>query len=166
MTFLMNFGCEKSKLTLMQCNMVKTIWTFCRMKLRLLLHFYGCQGITKLYIKIFIGQMNLAQKMKQSHVQWAEIDFERYYHNFIWLATHRLQKIDTTKYEYYLKSWISISSSMVHLLITALMKVLSLTMKNTAQNLLLEGSPVGVGSNVCASHHLKDISFMENHIVE
>ena len=39
--------------------------------------------------------------MKQSHVQWAEIDFERYYQTFIWLIAHRLKKIDTKKYEYY-----------------------------------------------------------------
>ena len=86
----------------MQCNMVKVIWTFWRMKLVLLLQFYYCQSIAKFHIEIFIGQMHLTHTMKQSHVQWAEIDFERYYQTFIWLTTHRLQKIDTTKYEYYI----------------------------------------------------------------
>ena len=104
--------------------------------------------------------------MKQSYVQWAEIDFERYYQTFIWLTTQKLQKTDTKKYEYYLKSRISISNSMVHLSITVLRKALSLTMENTAQNNLLEENPLGLGLNFGASPHLKDISFMQNHIVE
>ena len=104
--------------------------------------------------------------MKQPHVQWAEIDFESYYQTFIWMITYRLQKIDTTKYEYYLKSWISISNSMVHLSITVLIKALSLTIGNTAQNNLLEESPLGLGLNFGASPHLKDISFIKNHTVE
>ena len=55
---------------------------------------------------------------------------------------------------------------MVHLSITALTKVLSLTMENTAQKNLLEESPLGLGLNFGASPHLKDISFMQNHTVE
>ena len=39
-------------------------------------------------------------------------------------------------------------------------------MKNTAQNILLEKRPLGLGLNFGASPHLKDISFMQNHIVE
>ena len=145
----------------MQCNMEKVVWTFWRMKLGLLSLFSCCHGIAKFQIEIFIGQMHLTHTMEQSHVQWAEIDFERYYQTFIWLTTHWLQKIVTTKYEYYLKSWISISNSMVHLWITAFMKALSFTMENTAQNNLLEESPLGLGLNVGPSLHLKDISFMQ-----
>ena len=52
---------------------------------------------------------------------------------------------------------------MVHLSITALMKVLSLTIENTAQKSLLEESPLGLGLNFGASPHLKD---MQNHTVE
>ena len=55
---------------------------------------------------------------------------------------------------------------MVHLSITALTKVLSLTMENTVQKNLLEESPLGLGLNFGASPHLKDISFMQNHTVE
>ena len=92
--FLMTWFCMwQIKLTFMQCNMVKVIWTFWRMKLGLLLQFYCCQGIAKFHIEIFIGQMHLIHTMNQSHVQWAEIDFERYHQTFIWLTTHRLQKI-------------------------------------------------------------------------
>ena len=87
---------------------------------------------------------------------------ERYYQIFIWLT----QKKDTTKYEYYLKSWISISNSMVHLSITVLMKGLSRAMENTTQNNLLEESPLGLGLNFSASLHLKDISFLQNHVLE
>ena len=129
-----------------------------------MLEFYCCQA--KFYIEFFIGQLHLTDIMKQSHVQRPEIDFKRYYQTFTWLTTHRLQKIHTTKYKYYLKSWISISNSMVHLSITALTKVLSLTMENTAQKNLLEESPLGLGLNFGASPHLKDISFMQNHTVE
>ena len=46
--------------------------------------------------------MHLSHLMAQSHVECAEIDFKRYYQFSIWLTTHRLQKIDTTKYQYYL----------------------------------------------------------------
>ena len=127
------------KPTFIQCNMVKVIWTCWRMKLVLLLQFYCCQDIAKFHIKIFNGQMHLTHSVKQSLVQWAEIGFERYYQTFIWLTTNRLQKIDATKYEYYLKSWISILNSILHLSITALMKALFLTMENTIQNNLLEG---------------------------
>ena len=55
---------------------------------------------------------------------------------------------------------------MVHLSIAALMKVLSLTMGNTAQKHLLEENLLGLGLNLGASPHLKDISFMHNHAVE
>ena len=55
---------------------------------------------------------------------------------------------------------------MVHLSITALMKALSLTMENTAQNNLLEESLLGLGLKFGASPHLNDFSFMQNHIVE
>ena len=65
-----------------------------------------------------------------------------------------------------MKSRISIANSMVHLSITVLRKALSLTMENTAQNNLLEENPLGLGLNFGASPHLKDISFMQNHIVE
>ena len=61
---------------------------------------------------------------------------------------------------------ISISNSMVHLPITALMKALSLTMENTAQNNLLEEIPLGLCLNYGASTHLKDIFFMKKHTVE
>ena len=126
--------------------------TFWRIKLGLSLQLYCCQGIARFRIKIFIGQMHLMNTIKKSHVQWGEIDFERYYQIFIWMTTHRLQKINTTKYEYYLKSRISISNSMVQLSITALMKALSLTMENTAGNNLLEESPLGFDLNFV--HHL------------
>ena len=55
---------------------------------------------------------------------------------------------------------------MVHLSITVLMKALSLNMENTAQNNLLEESPLGLGLNLGATPHLKDISFMKNHLVD
>ena len=55
---------------------------------------------------------------------------------------------------------------MVHLLITVSVTALSLTMENTAQNNLLEESPLGLGLNFGASPHLKDISFIKNHTVE
>ena len=83
------------KLTFMQCNIIKVIWTFLRMKVGFLLQFYCCQGIAKFHIEIFIRQMHLTHSMKQYHVQWAEIGFERYYRTFIWLTIHRLQKTDT-----------------------------------------------------------------------
>ena len=53
---------------------------------------------------------------------------------------------------------LSISNSMVPLSITALMKALSLTTENTAQNNLLEESALGLVLNFGASPHLKDIS--------
>ena len=65
-----------------------------------------------------------------------------------------------------MKSRISISNSMVHLSITVLRKALSLTMENMAQNNLLEENPLGLGLNFGAPPHLKDISFMQNYIVE
>ena len=49
---------------------------------------------------------------------------------------------------------------MVYLSITELMKKLSLTMENIAQNNLLEKRPLDLGLNFGASPHLKDISFM------
>ena len=55
---------------------------------------------------------------------------------------------------------------MVHLSIIALMKALSLTIENTAQNNLLEEILLSLGLNFGASPHLKDISFMQNHTVE
>ena len=76
--FLMTWFCLwKVRPTFMQCNMVKVIRTIGRMKMGLLLHFYCCQGVRKVHIEIFIEQMPLTHTMKQSHVQWAEIDFER-----------------------------------------------------------------------------------------
>ena len=78
----------------------------------------------------------------------------------------QITEIDTTKYEHYLKSWILVSNSMLQLLITALMKPLSLTMENAAQNNLLDKSPLGLGLNFNASPPLKDMSFMQKHIVE
>ena len=36
------------------------------------------QRIAKFHTEIFIGQMHLTHTIKQSHVQWAEIDLERY----------------------------------------------------------------------------------------
>ena len=165
--FLMTwFRMWQIKPTFRQCNMVSVNWTFWRMKLGFLLQFYCCQGVAKFHIEIFIGKMHLTYPMKQSHVQRAEIDFERYYQTLIWLTTGRLHKTDTTKYEYYLKSWISISNSMVNLSITALMKALSFTMKDTTQNNLLEESPLSLGLNFSVSPHLKDMSFMQNHTVE
>ena len=146
--FLMTwFWMRQIKVTFMQHNVVKIIWTFSRMKLGFLLQFYCCKATAKFHIEIFIGQIHLTHTLKKSHVQWPEIDFERYYQNFIWLATQRLQKIDTTKCEYYLKCWISISNSMVHLSIKAVMKALSLTIENTAQNNLLEEIPLGLSLN-------------------
>ena len=119
-------------------------------EIRTFISFLLLSGYCKVpyHIKIFIGQMHLTHTMKQSHMQWTEKD------------THRLQKIDTANYEYYLKSWISISNSMVHLSITTLMKALSLTMENTTQNNLLEESLLGLGLNFGASPHLKDISIL------
>ena len=55
---------------------------------------------------------------------------------------------------------------MFHLLITALMKALSLTMENTTKNNLLEGVSLGLGFNFGSSPYLKDIYFMQIHIVE
>ena len=55
---------------------------------------------------------------------------------------------------------------MVHLSITVLMKGLSRAMENTTQNNLLEESPLGLGLNFSASLQLKDISFMQNHVLE
>ena len=82
------------------------------------------------------------------------------------VATHRLQKIDTRRYNYYLKSSIFISNSMAHLSITAFVKALSLTMENIAQNNLLGERPLGLCLNIGASPHLKDTFFMQNHTVE
>ena len=66
--FLMTWFCMwQIKLTFMQCNMVKVILTFWWMKSYQHLYF---------------------NKMKQSHVQWAEIDFERYFKpSFGWQHT-------------------------------------------------------------------------------
>ena len=55
---------------------------------------------------------------------------------------------------------------MFHLSITALMKALSLTMENTTKNNLLEGVSLGLGFNFGPSLYLKDIYFMQIHIVE
>ena len=55
---------------------------------------------------------------------------------------------------------------MVHLSITELMKAISFTMENSSQNNLLEESPLALGLNFGASPHLKDISFMQDHVVE
>ena len=163
--FLMTyFYMWKTKITFMQCKMVKVILTFSRMKLVFLSQFYCCQGIAKFHIGMFIRQMHLTHT--QSHVQWAEIDFNRYCQTLSWLTAHRLQKIDTSKYKYYLKSGISVSNSMVHLLFTALMKSWFLTMENKTQNNLLEESPLGLSSNFGAPSHLKGISFMQNHTVD
>ena len=165
--FLMSWFCMwQIKPTFIQCNMVKLIWTFWRMKLELLLQFHCCQGIAKFHIEIFIRQMHLTHTMKQSHVQWAERNFGRYYQTFNWLITYRLQKIDTTKYEYYLKSWISISDSMVHLSIKCLWKHYPLMSKTWHKTNLLEESPLGFGLNFATSPHLKDTFFMQNHTVE
>ena len=41
----------------------------------------------------------------------------------------------------------------------------ALTMKNMAENNLLEERPLGLSLNFGISPHLKDISFMQNHIV-
>ena len=65
-----------------------------------------------------------------------------------------------------LKSWISISNSIVNLSFTALMKAWYLTMESRAQTSLLEESPLGLGRNFGAPPHLKGISFMKNPIVE
>ena len=149
--FLMTwFFLWQIKLTFMHCNMIKVIWTFWRMKSSVLLQFYCCNGIAKFHIEIFTGKMHLTRTIKQSYVQWAEIDFERYYQTFIWLTTHKLQKKRTTKDEFYLKSRISISNSMAHLYITSLMKTLSLATENMAQNNLLEESQYGLGLNLGA----------------
>ena len=149
--FLMTwFFLWQIKLTFMHCNMVKVIWTFWRMKSSVLLQFYCCHGIAKFHIEIFTGKTYLTRTMKQSYVQWAEIDFERYYQTFIWLTTHRLQKKRTTEDECYLKSRISISNSMAHLYITSLMKTLSLATENMVQNNLLEESQYGLGLNLGA----------------
>ena len=95
-----------------------------------------------------------------------KIDFERYYQTFIWLTTFRLHKVDTTKYECYLRSWNSISNNVVHLSITTLMKALSLTIENTTENNLLEEGSLGLGLKFGASLHLKDISLMQNYVPE
>ena len=55
---------------------------------------------------------------------------------------------------------------MVHLSITASMRALSVTMENTAQNNLLEETPLGLGLNFGASPHLKDISFTQKNTVD
>ena len=90
--------------------------------------------------------------------------FQRYYQTFIWLTTHRLQKIDTKKYEYYLKRRISISNSMVRLSITALMKALYLTMENTAQNNLFRGKPIRFGFKLwCITSYERYILHAEPH---
>ena len=55
---------------------------------------------------------------------------------------------------------------MVYLSIIALMKALSFTMENTTQSSLLEEIPLYLGLKFGASSHLKDIFFMQKHIVE
>ena len=162
----LGFAYDKS--TFMQCNMVKVIWTFCRMKLEftavLLLSGYCKIPYQNLYWADATDKHNEAVPCAMNRIH-----FERYYlycQTLVWLTTCRLQKIDTTRYEYYLKNWISISNGMVHLSITPLMKAFFLTIENMAQNNLLERSPLGLGLKFCALSHLKDISFMQNHIVE
>ena len=56
------------KPTFIQCNMVKVIWKFWRIKLGLLLQFYCFQCIAKFHIEIFIGQMYLTHIIKQTHL--------------------------------------------------------------------------------------------------
>ena len=161
-------GFAYGKSTFMQSNMVKVIWTFCRMKLEftavLLLSGYCKIPYQNLYWADATDKHNEAVPCAMNRNTFREI--LSVLSNLVWLTTYRLQKIDTTKYEYYLKNWISISNSMVHLSITPLMKAFSLTIENMAQNNLLERSPLGLGLKFCASSHLKDISFMQNHIVE
>ena len=80
----MTWSCmSQIKLIFMQWNMVKVILTFWRLKLGFLLQFYCCKGIAKFHIEIFIGQMYLTHTLIKSHVQRAEIDFERYYQTLI-----------------------------------------------------------------------------------
>ena len=67
--FLMTWFCMwQIKLNFMQCNMVKVIWTFWRMKLELLSHFYCCQGIAKFHIisKSLLGRCTW-------HTQWSSL---------------------------------------------------------------------------------------------
>ena len=54
---------------------------------------------------------------------------------------------------------------MVHSSITAFIKALSLTIEDTAKNNLLEKRPLDLRLNLGVSLYLKDISFMQNHIV-
>ena len=89
-----------------------------------------------------------------------------------WPDPHLADNTQTTEDKYYnvwvlfeklnfdFKQYVSIANH------TALMKALFLAIKNTAQNNSLEESPLGLGLNVAASLHLKDIYFMQNHIVE
>ena len=137
--FLMTWICMRQiKLTFIQCNMIKVIWTFWRMNLGLLLQFCFCQGIAKFHIEIFIGQIHLTHNEAVSCAM-SRNRFREILSNFHLVDNTRLKKIDIAKYKYYFKSWILISNSVVHLSITALMKALFLTMENMVQNNLLEG---------------------------
>ena len=65
--FLMTWFCMRQiKVTFMQHNVVKIIWTFSRMKLGFLLHFYCCKATAKFHIEIFIGQIHLTHIEKVS----------------------------------------------------------------------------------------------------
>ena len=55
---------------------------------------------------------------------------------------------------------------MLHLSITPFVKALFLTMESMVQINLIEESQLGLGLNIGASPHLKDIPFMRNHPVE
>ena len=151
------------KPTFMQCNMVNVIWTFWRIELGLLLQFYSCPGIANFHIEIFIGQIHLSYIMKQYQLQWAETDFRRYYQTFIWMKTHRLQKIETRKYEYYLKSWVSISK--VWFICQVDESIIHYYGKHDIRQ-FIRGKPIRFGLNFGASPHLKDISLMQNRTVE
>ena len=120
------------------------------------------------YCKVLYGNLYWASA-PDTHIEAVSCAINRYRFWEILLKLHlaynRLQKKDT-KYEDYLKSWISVSNSMIHLLNTVLMRALSFTMENMTQNSLLEENPLGLSLNFGASHHLKGIPFMQNHIVE
>ena len=151
----------------MQSNMVKVVLTFWRMKLGLLL------GLAVLlssgYCKVLSRNLSWADApdTRKSHEVSCTVKRNRF--RKILSNLHLADNTQITEDRYYKVQVLFEklnSNSMVHLPITALMKVLSLTMENTLQKKLLEECPLGLRLNFGASPHLKDISFMQNHTVK
>ena len=166
--FLITWFCMwQIRLTFMQCNIVKVVLTFWRMKLGLLL------GLAVLlssgYCKVPYWNLSWADApdTHKSHEVSCTVKKKRF--REILSNLHLADNTQITEDRYYKIQVLFeklISNSMVHLPITELIKTLSLTMENTSQKKLLEESPLDLHLNFGASPHLKDISFMQNHTIK